>query len=208
MTYLAAVKVASAVVHRVVAGEWPAFGWQDLHLMLAATVGSTLIGGQAGEEIGWRGYALPRLTERFGLAWASLILGVIWASWHLPLFFVPGTTTTGQSFPLYLVQVTALSVAIAWLHTRSNGSLLLVMLMHAAINNTRNIVPAVARDPANPLTPAAPLLGWITAALLWIGAAYFIVRMIRLESSRDRGEEEVRSAKGEGRKKTPSSIRT
>jgi hypothetical protein len=208
MTYLAAVKVATAVVHRVAAGEWPAFGWQGLPLMLAATVGSTLIGGQAGEEIGWRGYALPRLTERFGLAGASVILGVIWACWHLPLFFVPGTTTTGQSFPLYLVQVTALSVAIAWLYARSNGSLLLVMLMHAAINNTRNIVPAVARDPANPLTPAAPLLGWITAALLWIGAAYFIVRMIRLESSRDRGEEEVRSAKGEGRKKTPSSIRT
>lgn len=191
MTYVAAVKVAGALVHRVAAGEWPAFGWKDLPLMLAATVGSTLLGGQAGEEIGWRGYALPRLTERFGLAGASVILGVIWACWHLPLFFIPGTTTTGQSFPLYLVQVTALSVAIAWLYARTNGSLLLVMLMHAAINNTRNIVPAVARDPANPLTPAAPLLGWITAALLWIGAAYFIVRMVRLESSPDRGEKEV-----------------
>ena len=208
MTYLAAVKVASAVVHRVVAGEWPEFGWQGWFLMLAATVGSTLMGGQAGEEIGWRGYALPRLTQRLGLAWASVILGVIWASWHLPLFFVPGTTTTGQSFPLYLLQVTALSVAIAWLYARTNGSLLLVMLIHAAINNTRNIVPAVARDPANPLTPAAPLLGWITAALLWIGAAYFIVQIARLESSPDRGEEEVRSAKGEGRRKAPSSIRT
>ena len=180
MTYVAAVKVAGAVVHRVVAGEWPEFGWQGWHLMLAATVGSTLIGGQAGEEIGWRGYALPRLAERFGLAWASVILGVIWACWHLPLFFVPGTTTTGQSFPLYLLQVTALSVAIAWLYARSNGSLLLVMLMHAAINNTKDIVPAVARSAANPLIPHAPLLGWLTAALLWICAVYFMIRMPQL----------------------------
>ena len=44
-----------------------------------------------------------------------MLLGVLWAGWHLPLFFVPGADTFGQSFFLYLLQVTALSVAMFWL---------------------------------------------------------------------------------------------
>jgi membrane protease YdiL (CAAX protease family) len=73
------------------------------------------VGGQVGEELGWRGYALPRLARRFGLGGASLVLGVLWAGWHLPLFYMLGGDTVGQSFPLFVCQVTALSVAIAWL---------------------------------------------------------------------------------------------
>jgi membrane protease YdiL (CAAX protease family) len=180
VTYVAVIKLAAALLHRLTTGDWPASGWQAWPLMLAATVGSTLLGGQAGEEIGWRGYALPRLADRFGLARASVILGVIWASWHLPLFFISGAGTTGQSFPLYMLQVTALSVAMAWLYSHTRGSLLLMMLMHAAINNTKDIVPAVARSAANPLIPHAPLLGWLTAALLWICAGYFMMRMPQL----------------------------
>jgi CAAX protease family protein len=102
--------------------------------MLAATLLSTLVGGQAGEEIGWRGYALPRLAARFGLGSASVLLGLVWAIWHLPLFLVPEADTWGQSFPLYLLQVTALSVAIAWLFANTRSSLFPVMLMHAAVN--------------------------------------------------------------------------
>ena len=118
----------------------------------------------------------PRLAARWGLAGASILLGVIWASWHLPLFYVPGTDTYGQSFPMYLLQVTALSVAIAWLYWRTQGSLLLTMLMHAAINNT-NLVPAGAKVPGNPLGMSHSLAAWLTLALLWIPAAYFLVRM-------------------------------
>ena len=54
--------------------------------MLAAVAVSTP--WQAGEEIGWRGYLLPRLSGRVGLPAASLIVGVIWACWHLPFFFI------------------------------------------------------------------------------------------------------------------------
>lgn len=50
-----------------------------------------LIGGPLGEEFGWRGLALPSLEARFSPLWASLILGVIWAVWHLPLFFISGS---------------------------------------------------------------------------------------------------------------------
>src|SRR5437867_2658916 len=126
--FMAAIKLAAALAQRIVAGAWPRFGFEAWYVMAAATVFSTVIGGQAGEEIGWRGYALPRLAARFGLAGASIVLGVIWAAWHLPLFYLRGADTYGQSFPVYLLQVTALSVAMAWLYWRTHRSLLLTML--------------------------------------------------------------------------------
>ena len=98
------------------------------------------------------------------------------ACWHLPFFFIPGSDNFGRSFPVYLLSVTALSVAMAWLYWRTNGSLLLTMLMHAAVNNT-NLVPSAVSPGANPFTLSAPLVAWLTAALLWICAVYFTVRM-------------------------------
>jgi membrane protease YdiL (CAAX protease family) len=138
------------------------------------------VGGQAGEEIGWRGFALPRLAERVGLGGGSVLLGVLWAGWHLPLFFVPEADTFGQSFPLYLLQVTALSVAMAWLYAHTRGSLLPVMLMHAAVNNTKDIVPSAEINATHPWALSHSLVAWLTVALLWLGAGYFLVRMRKL----------------------------
>lgn len=177
IAYLAAIKLAAAVTHRLALGVWPRFGTEPLYLMIAATIGSTIVFGQAGEETGWRGYALPRLAARFGLGGASVMLGIIWAVWHLPLFFIVGTETAGQSFPLYLLQVTALSVAIAWLYARTNGSLFLTMLMHSSINNTKDIVPSSAQHGASAFALSYSPVGWITAGLLWICAGYFLVRV-------------------------------
>jgi len=176
-TYMAAVKITVALVHRAVTGEWPRFGVEPWYLMLAATVASTLVGGQAGEEVGWRGYALPRLAARFGLGGGSVLLGVVWAAWHLPLFFIPETDKYGQSFALYLIQVTALSVAMAWLFANTRGSLLPVMLMHAAVNNTKDIVPSADPNPTHPWALSHFLVAWLTAAVLALGAGYFLLRM-------------------------------
>jgi membrane protease YdiL (CAAX protease family) len=176
---MAAIKLTSALIHRLVIGAWPRFGTEPILLMVAAILLSTLVFSQAGEELGWRGYALPRLGARIGLGAASLVIGVIWAVWHLPLFFIPGIETTGQSFPLYALGVIALSVAIAWLYANTNGSLFLTMLMHSAINNTKDIVPTGARPPGNPFSLSASLMGWITAALLWICAGYWLLRLGR-----------------------------
>ncbi len=177
VTYIAAIKLAAALIHRLATGEWPRFGDEPLYIMLAATIGSTLLLGQAGEEVGWRGYALPRLASRFGLAAASIVVGIIWATWHLPLFFIPGTELTGQSFPFYLLSVTGVSVAIAWLYEHTNGSLFLAMLMHSAVNNTKDILPSVGPKPTNAFAVSASLMGWLTAGLLWACAGYFLFRM-------------------------------
>src|SRR5262249_55855143 len=101
--YMAAIKLAVALLHRLATGAWPEFGHTALYIMAVAIVFSTPV--QAGEEIGWRGYALPRLAGRLGLARASIVLGVIWACWHLPFFFIPGSDNSGQSFPVYLLAV-------------------------------------------------------------------------------------------------------
>ena len=179
LAYMAAIKLAAALIHRLALGVWPRFGSEPFYLMVAATIGSMVVFGQSGEETGWRGYALPRLASRLGLGGASVVLGVLWALWHLPLFFIAGTDTAGQSFPLYLLQVTALSVAIAWLYANTNGSLFLTMLMHSAINNTKDIVPSIAQLGDNPFAMSYSPVGWITAGLLWICAGYFLVLMHR-----------------------------
>ena len=181
--YMAAVKLTAAVAHRFVTGAWPRFWEEAWYVMAAAIVVSTWV--QAGEEIGWRGYALPRLAARWGLATASIVLGVIWAFWHLPLFYLHGADTYGQSFVVFVLQVTALSVAMAWLYARTNGSLLLVMLLHAAVNNAKDIVPSTLPGATSTFGLSASLVAWLTVTLLWICAAYFLTTMRRqAEASR------------------------
>lgn len=173
LLFMVSVKLLVALVVRIGTGAWPVFG-DTLPLMFAAAIGSTLIGGQVGEELGWRGYALPGLARKLGLPRASLLLGIVWATWHLPLFFILGGDTVGQSFPLYLLQVTAISVAIAWLFMKTRGSLLPTMLLHAAVNNTKDIVPSAVPGASNPWLLHATTVGWLTLAILWTCAAWFL----------------------------------
>lgn len=175
VTYMAAIKLLVALIYRLATGGWPRFGHEAWYVILVAIIISTPV--QAGEEIGWRGYALPRLFALWGLARASIILGIIWACWHLPFFFISGIDKSGQSFPLYLLQVTALSVAAAWLYWRTRASLLLVMLMHSAVNQTIGIVPSTVPGAANVFGFSTSLVAWLTVGVLWIAAAYFLYQM-------------------------------
>jgi membrane protease YdiL (CAAX protease family) len=179
--YLPAIKLSVALVHRVMTGSWPRFGTEPWYIILVAIAISTPF--QAGEEIGWRGYALPRLAARFGFGRASILLGLIWSCWHLPIFFLRGADKYGQSFPVWTIQVVALSVAITWLYSHTNGSLLLTMLMHSAVNQTVGIVPSANANPGNPFALSVSLVMRLTAAFLWVTALYFLVRMPEVERS-------------------------
>ena len=79
---------------------------------------------------------------------------------------------------------------MAWVYLRTGGSLLLVMLFHAAVNNTKDVVPSAVPGATNPLSFNASLVGWLTVALLWICAACFLVRMrhATLEAIAERSE--------------------
>ena len=181
VTYMAAAKLVTAAVYRVLYGDWPAFGSEPWFLIVAATIFSTLTGGQAGEELGWRGYALPRLAARLGLRSAGVIIGVVWAAWHLPLFYwFPQADTYRQSFPTYALGVVAISVAMTWLYARTNGSLFLTMLMHSAVNQSKGIVSSAVPGATNVFAPSTSAVAWITVATLWGFAIYALVKMPRL----------------------------
>jgi membrane protease YdiL (CAAX protease family) len=173
--FIIGTKLLVALLYKFITGSWPAFGQQAWYTMLVAVLFSTWV--QAGEEIGWRGFALPRMSARFGLPLSTVLLGVVWACWHLPLFFVRDASLFGQSFPLYLIQVTALSVIIGWLYWQTKGSLLLTMLLHAAINNTKDIVPSAVPGATNLFALSHSLVAWLTVVVLWIFATYCLISM-------------------------------
>ena len=91
-----------------------------------------------GEEIGWRGYVLPRLQAKYGALTSALILGVIWGFWHLPKFLTHWDTV---AFAWFMVHTTVVSVLYTWLYNGTKGSLLLVTLFHAASNATGVFMP-------------------------------------------------------------------
>jgi membrane protease YdiL (CAAX protease family) len=173
--YMPIIKGAVALSHLLATGRWPPFGHEGPIVIVVAIILSTPV--QAGEELGWRGYALPRIAARFGLGPASVVVGLLWGIWHLPLFFLPGADKFGQSFPLYVVGVVAFSVAITWLYGHTQGSLLLTMLMHSAFNQTIGLVSDVLRPGEKPFLLGSSLSFLLTVASMWTGAMYFLARM-------------------------------
>lgn len=86
-----------------------------------------------GEEIGWRGFAQPRLVARHGPVRASLILGLLWGAWHVPLFLAVGTTDPAY-YALMLPYFVAGAVMFTWFHQRAGGSLLVAVLLHVGVH--------------------------------------------------------------------------
>lgn len=80
--------------------------------------------GAIGEELGWRGFMLPRLLEMTDARAAGLILGVIWGVWHLPAFFVGSLSQSGFEFIPFVLRVTAFSVFMTWIFVNTRGSVL------------------------------------------------------------------------------------
>lgn len=86
------------------------------------------------EEIGWRGFALPQLQRATTPLVASLLVGLMWGVWHLPLFFIVGHPFQSEPFLLWLPGVVAQALIYTWLYNGARGSLLTVTLFHAMIN--------------------------------------------------------------------------
>lgn len=88
-----------------------------------------------GEELAWRGFALPRLQAKYNALTSSLILGAIWGLFHLPLFFTAtGSSQAGASFLPFVFSTMVLSILFTWVFNNTRGSVLLAYLFHAATN--------------------------------------------------------------------------
>ncbi|NJC97155.1 MAG: hypothetical protein C3F07_02620 [Anaerolineales bacterium] len=92
------------------------------------------------EELGWRGFALPRLLKAFGPFNASLILGVVWGVWHLPSFFVGGMEQHAMSVPVFLLNALFLSIFVTWIFLHTGGSVFIAVLIHFTVNFCATII--------------------------------------------------------------------
>ncbi len=118
-----------------------------------------LLGGPLGEEFGWRGYALPALQVRWGWRSASVLLGVMWALWHLPLVFSAGSVQSHLPIGWYALSVIASSVLFAWLFKRSQGSVVPVLVLHTAVNAWSMIIPVMVQPDGSNLRPFQIVVG-------------------------------------------------
>jgi len=132
-----------------------------------------------GEEVGWRGFALPRLQARTSALRASLLLAVGWAGWHLPLFFfTPGLSALGAAgIAGWIVSLGLGSITLTWLLNSSGGSIAAVALFHAALDVFMS-------------SPVAPGIENVMGALLTIGTV-LIVPTFGAESLSRRGKVNV-----------------
>lgn len=135
-----AIVAGSVVIERVMGGTWPDVGVPTGGAAaLAALVFFTFWFGPLPEEIGWRGFALDRLQRRLSPLTASVVLGTIWACWHLPLFAVPGTFqhalgTDNPRFWVFMASMVPLSVLMTWVYNHARRSTLSAAFVHFSGN--------------------------------------------------------------------------
>ena len=125
-----AIVYAGAAVKGTISDPFPFSPWYQAlpALALALFLGPI-------EEFGWRGLALPLLQRRFAPFWAGLILGVVWAVWHIPSFLMGGTPQSAWSFAPYVAGIVAISVILTPMFNDARGSLMIAVLYHFQIMN-------------------------------------------------------------------------
>lgn len=101
------------------------------------------LGGPFQEEWGWRGYALNRLQARWNALVSSLILGVLWGAWHLPLFFIEGTIQSQTPIWGFMILIISGTILFTWIYNNTGGSILAVMLFHTMNNLSFFIFPTL-----------------------------------------------------------------
>lgn len=116
------------------------------------------------EELGWRGYVLDRLQEKQSALTSSLILGVMWSLWHLPLFFVEGSYQAGLgvgtlAFWLFLIGIVPLNLPFTWIYNNTGRSTLAVILFHSMVNFTGELLAITER------ADTYSILLWFVAAI-------------------------------------------
>jgi membrane protease YdiL (CAAX protease family) len=156
-----------------------------------------------GEEVGWRGYALPALQARYSALIASLILGVLWALWHLPVFFNPDTLYSNLPFVLWLVYAVPFAILITWLFNSAGGSVLMAILVHAVMNASSELWKTIPEYSVKPASAAEALalnvhVYLMGAIVLWV-AAVMVVLVYGPRDLSHHPKQKLAAASGESR---------
>jgi membrane protease YdiL (CAAX protease family) len=167
------------VLYAVLNGTPPVVPAVSAQMLLTAPL-LFLVGGLVnGEEIGWRGFALPRLLAKHSALTASLILGSLWALFHLPLFFTRGDSFASTPPLSFLVRMIGAAILFTWVFNNTGGSLLLAYLMHAASNFWPRILPMGAMvEPFAWLPDAITILAVVLVVLIY-GPAHLSRKAVR-----------------------------
>ena len=164
------IMVISLLIHTLLGGENPRL-LDPMHLVTSLDQWPgvifvflyVLVFSALGEEIGWRGYLLPRLLSRRSPFHASLILGVIWACWHLPLFWLPDTIQAQLPLTWFLAQILGSTFLYTWIYLRTDRSLVPAILFHAAGNASLGLLPILPLDNGGSFRPL-----WLMVGLIWL----------------------------------------
>lgn len=127
---LPAVKILGAILNGT-----PVAGWlvtQPFGQVLGITIFMLFLGPV--EEFGWRGFLLPLMQRIMTPALAGLIIGFLWAVWHIPAFFLDGAPHTAWSMFPFIIGVTSVGVIMAVAYNKTNGNLLFPILLHWQLN--------------------------------------------------------------------------
>jgi len=105
-----------------------------------------IFGSLLAEEPGWRGFGQPRLQMRYGALAASVLLGLLWSTWHLWYVILPGglANVSGTDALATYLRLTSTAVIYAWMYNSTNGSLLIAMIAHLGHNLAASLVPTPA----------------------------------------------------------------
>jgi membrane protease YdiL (CAAX protease family) len=143
-----------------------------LLLYLLSFVLTAILGGPLLEEPGWRGFALPRLQPLHGPFVGTLILGLLWALWHLPEFLVPSwaAQSGGSDFfaiVKFVIIAISFAIVITWVFNNTNGSVFIAILVHASIDDFSGLlgVPFSPSDMANIILASFGPLAVVLVAL-------------------------------------------
>jgi uncharacterized protein len=149
-------------------GGWPVLPRTitvALPLVLFTTAQLFTNSGPLGEELGWRGYALPRLLARWNATTAALFLGAVWVLWHVPAFFIAGALGSSfANFGWWALDTVALSVFMTWIFVNANGNVLVAgMIPHFVING----MGAVGGWLSRPAEACALAAAAVSVILIW-----------------------------------------
>lgn len=129
-------------------------------------LGFVVLFGGGLEEPGWRGYLQPALQERYSSLKAGVLVGLVWAGWHLPLTVIPGTIQNELPLGLYFLQLVLLSIVLTWLTNEVSGSVLPAMLLHAGGNALLNYYPVGGVEGATTPVGLGLLVATLTVAVV------------------------------------------